>query len=120
MPLVSAVSVCPLLAVPLIVGTPTGASLTLATGPTGGRGQRPFGRAAAVGVADLHADLRADIGVAQRVGTGGRAADGRAIAQPLVAEGAQTVGVADAAVFAVSVWSSVGVPLIVGTPLGAR
>ncbi len=77
MPLVSAVKVWSSVGVPLMVGTPVGASLTLATGASLRAGQRPFGGAVAVGVGHLHADLRAHIGIAQGVGAGRGAADGR-------------------------------------------
>ena len=80
---------------PLIVGTPRRRVVDVAHRSDAGRSQGPFGGTAAIGVAHLDADLRPDIGVAQRVAAGGRAADRDAIAQPLVAERSQALGIAD-------------------------
>ena len=61
------------------------------------RSQRTFGRAIVVGVRNFNADLSVHIGVTQRVSAGGGSTDRDAVSQPLIAESAQSVRVADAA-----------------------
>ena len=61
------------------------------------RSQWTFGRSIVVCVRNFDADLSIHIGITQRVRAGGGSADGNAVAQPLIAECAQSVDVADAA-----------------------
>ena len=61
------------------------------------RGGQALAKAVTVDVVHAHADLGADIGVAERVGRSGSAANRHAVTQPLVGEGAESVGIADPA-----------------------
>ena len=78
-------------------------------------------RALAVGVADHHPDLGADIGVAQRVGrrSAPTLTKPEPVALPLVVQRAEPVGIGQRRGSAVRTWSSVAVPLIVTPPVGA-
>ena len=71
-----------------------GGAVDVGDWPHAGAGELLMG-ATTVGVADLHGNVLANIGIGQHIAAAGCARDGHAIAQPLVAEAAQAVGIGD-------------------------
>ena len=61
-----------------------------------GTRERSFRRAVAVRVIHLHADQSANIGIAQRIRAAGCSGDDRTVSEPLIAEHAKAIRIADA------------------------